>query len=180
MTSGFESSLNDMLAEIQKQREELMRFQRGVPEISGSARSKRRQVSAVVDARGDLVELKFHGSAFRSLASAELANIIVETIRDARAEAHRQLWDVVGESFPGGTGFAELVSGDYDWTESMSLPKPLLDLLQAPPPARHFPVARPADNRVEDDDVRVDEDGARADRQDAAREDNDSAESGRT
>src|SRR5947207_6872711 len=145
MTSAFESMLNDMLAEIQKQREELMRFQRGVPDISGSARSKRRQVSATVDARGDLVELKFHGTGYRSLAPVELASIIVETIRDARAEAHRQLWDVVGETFPGGTGFADLISGDFDWTESLSVPKPLLDLLQAPPRPRYEPPEYPSD-----------------------------------
>jgi hypothetical protein len=135
--------LNDMLAEIQKQREELIRLQRGVPDISGSARSKRRQVSATVDASGALVDLKFHGVAYRSLAPTELANIIVETIRNARTEAQRQLWDVVGESFPGGTGIADLISGDYDWTESLSLPKPLLDLLQAGPRSRRPPAGPP-------------------------------------
>jgi DNA-binding protein YbaB len=133
MTSAFEPVLNEMMAEIQKQRDELMRLQREMPEISGSARSKRRQVSATVDARGEVVELQFHGTGYRSLAPAELANIIVETIREARAEAQQHLWEVVGHSFPDGMGFAELADGTYDWTDPLSLPKPLLDLLHSPP-----------------------------------------------
>lgn len=157
MTSAFESMINDMMAEIQKQRESLVRLQQGAPEINGSARSKRRQVSATVDARGELIELKFHGTGYRSLAPAELATIIVDTVREAREEAHRQLWDVVGENFPNGTQFADLINGDYDWTESLSLPAPLLELLRTPLPGQEEPVTYPGGQRARDggDDVDV-------------------------
>lgn len=173
MNAAFESMLNDMLAEIQKQRESLIRLQQGAPEISGSARSKRRQVSAVVDARGDLVELKFHGMGYRSLAPAELATIIVDTVCEARAEAQRQLWDIVGENFPDETQFAEIVNADYDWTESLSLPKPLLDLIHASLPDQAETAVFPGDLHSGHDDRQVDAEAA-------VRDDRDDGKSGST
>jgi DNA-binding protein YbaB len=136
MTSAFESIISQVMADLEKQREELTRLQREMPEINGSAKSKRRQVSATVDARGDVVNLKFHGTGYRSLAPAELANVIIETIRDARAEAQKQLWDVVGDAFPEGMEFADLTTGNYDWSDTLALPKPLLDMLEAAPATR--------------------------------------------
>ncbi len=157
MTSPFESMINEMLAEIQKQRENLARLQQGAPEISGSARSKRRQVSATVDAKGELIELTFHGTGYRSLAPAELATIIVDTVRDAREEAHRQLWDIVGDNFPNGTQFVDVINGDYDWTDSLSLPAPLLELLRSPLPGHEqsslFPGGPTARDSGADTDV---------------------------
>jgi hypothetical protein len=139
MTSAFEPILNEVMAEIQKQREELMRLHREMPEISGSARSKRRQVSVTVDARGDVVELTFHGTGYRSLAPNELSAVIVDTIREAKANASRQLWDAVGDIFPDAADLADLMSGDVDWTDALSPPKPLLDLLKPPAPAARAP-----------------------------------------
>jgi hypothetical protein len=150
MTSPFEPFINDMLADIQKQRDEMIRLHREIPEISGTARSKRRQVSATVDARGEIVELKFHGTGYRSLAPAELAEIIVQTIRDARTEAHTKMRELIGETMPGGLDIADLLEGgELGWPDLLDPPKQLLDLLPPPPGPRppagmeHLPVLDP-------------------------------------
>ena len=87
MTSAFESAINDVLADIEKHRQGMAHMQESMREINGTARSKRRQVSAIVDSRGELLELKFHGTGYRNLAPAELADIIVSTVREACASA---------------------------------------------------------------------------------------------
>ncbi len=137
MTSGFESAFERVLADIEKKREDLERIQRSLNESTGSARSARRQVSATVDARGEITALKFHGQGYRSLPPAELADIIVSTIREARVAARTQMWESVQDLAPNGAQISELINGDHEWSaqvgEVFSLPQPLMDLLKAPP-----------------------------------------------
>jgi hypothetical protein len=135
MTSGFESAINEAMAELEKQRGELVRLSQGFNEITGEARSKRRQVSATVDARGDVVGLTFHGTGYRNLPPAELASVIVDTIRTARAAAQDRLWEELGDVMPEGAEWAEGMS-ETDWSksigESLALPQSLMDLLPGP------------------------------------------------
>ena len=132
MTSAFESAINEVLADIEKHRQGMAHMHESMREINGTARSKRRQVSAIVDSRGELLELTFHGTGYRNLAPAELADIIVSTVREARASATEQLYDSLEEAMPGGAALAEAAKS-ADWStlmsEGMKLPQPLLDLL---------------------------------------------------
>lgn len=133
MMPGFQSILNDAMAELDRHRESASRLHEGMKEVTGSARSKRRQVSVTVDARGDITELKFHGTGYRALSPAELADTILDTIRLAREAAQSTLWESLHDTLPAGADVADLVSGRYDWNaaigEAMTLPKPLMDLL---------------------------------------------------
>src|SRR4051812_12549200 len=133
MAHGFESILNEAMAELEKQRASLTRLHAGMEEVTGSARSKRRQVSVSVDARGDITELKFHGTAYRSLSPAELADIIVETIREAKQSAQSTLAESLRDVLPADAEVAEIVSGRYDWGtafgDALTLPQPLVDLI---------------------------------------------------
>jgi len=137
MTSAFESAINEIMAEMDKQRNDLVRLSRGIDEFTGDARSKRRQVSATVDARGEIVELKFHGTSYRSLPPTELANVIVDTIREAKAAAQAHMWDELGDVLPHGADMADVVSGKHDWSgsleDALTLPQSLMDLLKKPP-----------------------------------------------
>src|SRR3954464_11285812 len=111
MMPGFQSILNDAMAELDRHRESASRLHEGMEEVTGSARSKRRQVSVSVDARGDITELKFHGTAYRSLSPAELADIIVETIREAKQSAQATLAESLRDVLPADAEVAEIVSG---------------------------------------------------------------------
>jgi DNA-binding protein YbaB len=129
--------LNEAMAAIHKQRDDLMRQQQSLNEITATVRSKRRQISATVDARGELVDLKFHGQTHKNMSPEELGALIVETVRQARHDAQTQMWESVADTLPEGAEVADVVSGRYDWSdaigEALTLPKPLLDLLGNPP-----------------------------------------------
>jgi hypothetical protein len=136
VTSGFESAISEAMAELDKQRAELVRLSQGFGEITGDARSKRRQVSVTVDASGEVTHLAFHGTGYRNLPPAELAGIIVDTIRTARAAAHERLWEELGDVLPGGGEMAQAVSGNLDLAknlgESLTLPQSIMDMLSSP------------------------------------------------
>jgi DNA-binding protein YbaB len=133
MTSAFDSVFSEVMAELEKQRESLAELHKGLNEVNATVRSKRRQVSATVDGRGEIVELKFHGETFRTMPAPDLAKLIVDTIRQAKEEARSQSWESIGEALPDGAEIADVVSGDYDWSnalnEAMTLPEPLMDFL---------------------------------------------------
>jgi DNA-binding protein YbaB len=136
MTSAFESAIGDAMAELEKQRDSLAHLTEELGQISATARSKRRQVSVTVDARGEITELIFHGQGYKNLPPADLARLIVETIQDAKQAAQEQVWDSFGDSMPEGLEFAKATAGVEQWTDAlaaMRLPQPLMDLLSAPP-----------------------------------------------
>jgi YbaB/EbfC DNA-binding family len=133
MGPGFDSILNEAMAELEKQRGHLTQLHHNMGEVTGSAQSKRRQVSVSVDARGDITELKFHGLGYRRLPPAELADIIVETIGQAQQTARTAMLESLHDNLPEGADVADIVSGQYDWgkalEDELTLPKSLLDLL---------------------------------------------------
>jgi hypothetical protein len=57
--------------------------------------SKDHLVSATVNVRGELSELKFHTTKYRTMAPVQLASVLTEVIADARAE----MAGIVAETF---------------------------------------------------------------------------------
>jgi DNA-binding protein YbaB len=133
MTSAFESALNDMMAQMEKQREDLMRLQQSAGDVNVTARSKRRQVSVTVNGAGDIVDLKFHGHTYQTLAPNDLAKIILETIADARVQARERLWHNAADALPAGVDIDAVLAGNHDWVNTlgdmMTLPQPIVDIL---------------------------------------------------
>lgn len=142
MHSAFESAMNELLADFAKTRDEMLQTHQAMSGLTGTAKSKRRQVSAVVDAHGDLVELTFHGEGYRALPPRELADVIVRTIRAARESVQAQVWDCVGDRLPPGAEMRDVVAGRYDWSDALgevlTIPEPLLDALAAAAPKDPF------------------------------------------
>lgn len=141
MKEEYEAAFNEAVAEFEEQRDSFLQMQEDFDQITGSARSKRRQVSVTVDANGDIIELKFHGQGYRNLPPAELADIIVQTFREARREAQAQVSESVSDLLPPGVELEDLTN--IDWAEAfsgaMTLPEPLLDLLSRPPTVPSMP-----------------------------------------
>jgi YbaB/EbfC DNA-binding family protein len=134
MASAFEGIINEAMAELEKQRANLVSVQRNVAQVTGFAEAKRRQLSVRVDARGDIIELKFIGQGYRLLSPTELASTIVDTIRRARQDARNRLHESMAQSMPGAAKLSAVASGEVDWTESLeetlTIPEPLMNMLR--------------------------------------------------
>jgi DNA-binding protein YbaB len=132
MTSAFEAAISEAMAEVKKQRANLARVHEALDDSTVTVRSKRRQLSATVDGRGELVALKFHGDSYRTMAAADLATLVVDTVRLAKQEAQARLWESIADAVPGGADLVDAVSG-YDWSrgldEATVVPEPLVELL---------------------------------------------------
>lgn len=70
-------------------------------------------VSATVNARGEIAELRFHTDKYRMMAPAELASAVVEVVERARRDVAQQVSTAMGGLVPGDTSAREqAVAGD--------------------------------------------------------------------
>jgi DNA-binding protein YbaB len=137
MTTSFEETMNELKAEYEKAMKNLEEMQDTITGATGKARSKTRMISAVVDGRGELTELKFHNQAWRRMPPGELSKVIMQTITEAREAAQRQMWSKSKELAPNGLDFSEMLTGRAKWTEEFSrapaLPRVVQEILDRLP-----------------------------------------------
>jgi DNA-binding protein YbaB len=140
MAEQFESALKEIMAEYEQARKDITQLQRAVESAAGSARSKNRMISATVDGRGEVTEVKFHGQNWRSMAPGELGKLVVQTITAAREAAQKQMWSSISTLVPAGLDLSAAVAGRLDWSamtpEAVELPQVIQDFLAAQPPAQ--------------------------------------------
>jgi DNA-binding protein YbaB len=136
MADHYEESMNRLKAEFDQAVKGLDKMQESLDNTKGKARSKSRMVSAMVDGRGDVTELKFHTQAWRTMSPGELSKVIIQTINDARAAAQRQMWSSVSDLVPDGPDLSELLTGQVKWSEALSdmhkLPRIVEEFLAVP------------------------------------------------
>ena len=81
-------------------------------ETSHTSMSKRKLFSVTVGANGNLQSLTFNGENYRSLAPAELAQMIVDTVAKASAAVREEASAALNDLMPEiGTRFDRLTSG---------------------------------------------------------------------
>lgn len=112
MESRPEFDLNDAIAELRAEQTRIQAAAEHMSSITGSAVSKDRAVTATVDSRGRLVDLKLAGARYRRLAPAELAAVIVTTVQAAQDDASRGAVTALSGLMPGGLGLP--LDGDVD------------------------------------------------------------------
>ncbi|ANN15898.1 hypothetical protein SD37_09745 [Amycolatopsis orientalis] len=121
---GVEQALADLEREKQRLREVSKIWQ----ESTTTVRAKDNSFSMTFDGRGEVSELSFHGSKYRSLAPAQLAHQIVAVMRQGRAEAMAKVESVMGTSGMTGLDFSAVASGEVDPIEMVnSLLGPMIE-----------------------------------------------------
>ena len=141
----YAETMRSLRVEYEKTRADIVTMQEGLAGASASVRAKSRQVSATVDARGRLTELRFHGQAYRTMAPPELARLVLETVNRAHEKAQREMWTSAAGFLPSGVTVDDVVGGDVNWAsaiaEELRLPAFVQDLLDRT--GRGLPVDEP-------------------------------------
>jgi DNA-binding protein YbaB len=91
--------IEQMLAEARATHAQLAERAAEVEALTATAASKDRTVSATVDARGVLTELKITGQSWRELAPKELCSKIVDVVAQAQRDVQgrgQELFEGVG------------------------------------------------------------------------------------
>ncbi|GHH44123.1 YbaB/EbfC family nucleoid-associated protein [Lentzea cavernae] len=95
-----DTDLTGRLAEYARLAGRLRRVQDGITDVRATADSDDGLVHAVVGGRGELLELELDQRIFREQDAATLARKIVETVRDAAAEAERDAAGIAEKLMP--------------------------------------------------------------------------------
>ncbi|MDP9792688.1 DNA-binding protein YbaB [Catenuloplanes nepalensis] len=111
MSSPLHNQVEAAYAELSRQRAALAEVQTGLASTTSTVTSRNRAVSVTVDSRGAVTEIRFPTGAQRSMASAELGALLVETIEAARSEAMHRTVAAFDGLLPEGLPVAELLLG---------------------------------------------------------------------
>jgi YbaB/EbfC DNA-binding family protein len=76
-----------------------------------TATSPRKEVSVTVNHGGNLTSINFTGTAYKRLASKDLAALIMRTLDEAREKAADESAELVAPMVPSGVNARDLVSG---------------------------------------------------------------------
>ncbi|GAA4545110.1 YbaB/EbfC family DNA-binding protein [Amycolatopsis samaneae] len=110
--------------DLEKERRRIEEFEVKSQEAT-TTRAKDRSLSVSFNGRGELTELKFHGTKYREMPPAQLAHVIVETMTAARVEAMAKMSSLMGSDLLPNVDFAGLASGKVKISE-------IFDELMAP------------------------------------------------
>jgi YbaB/EbfC DNA-binding family protein len=114
MASPYEKMLEDALGAYQRQRERLTDVKEKMDALTSTATSARREVTATVGRTGELTELSFPTSAYKRMAPAELASVIVRTISEARQASIAASAEELAPMLPPGFSAQDMMSGKVD------------------------------------------------------------------
>ena len=114
MTSPYEKTMNDALAAYQQQREQLTHAREKLNTVTNSVTSPRQVVTATVGRHGEVIGLAFPTSAYKRMAPAELASVIIKTIQEAREKSLSQSADLLKPMLPKGFSAEDMLSGKTD------------------------------------------------------------------
>jgi DNA-binding protein YbaB len=106
--------LDELRRQFTDRMTEFTSLHKRLQELSASATSPQRLVTATVGAQGEVTALKFHSDGYRSMAQSELEHVLLDTIKRARRHVMDQMKDLVGPLAPVGASIDDILEGRFD------------------------------------------------------------------
>lgn len=120
--------INAAMAALDEERRRLAEISRIRREETTTVHAKDKSVSMTFDGSGELTELKFNGNKYRSMAPAELASLLIETVKLGRSRSMAKMTELMSSDSTPGIDIAGIASGKVDPSEVIdSLLNPMLD-----------------------------------------------------
>ncbi|WP_433261109.1 YbaB/EbfC family nucleoid-associated protein [Actinosynnema sp. CS-041913] len=130
MSTSYEHEMERTLAQYHEQRAGLADLQRALGEVSCSATAPRKVVTVSVGSQGEVTSLKFPTEAYKRMVPAELAEVILTTINDARSQALDETAKLLGAIMPPQFDARAIVEGKADLQAMMPAePRTAADIL---------------------------------------------------
>lgn len=137
---GFFSGTADPTARLEHERRRLADEQSRLEDLgrvwdgeTTTVRAKDNTFSMTFDGRGDLSEVAFHGTKYKTIAPAELGHRIVETLRQGRLESIQKMAATMSSSSVPGLDIVGIATGKVDPRQAVKdLIGPLLEGVGAP------------------------------------------------
>ncbi|ALV31358.1 YbaB/EbfC family nucleoid-associated protein [Streptomyces sp. CdTB01] len=131
MPGPYDQQIEDLLAQYRRQRDEAAETRRRINETTATVTAPRQTVKVTVGAQGEVTALEFPTGAYRRMAPRELAEVLLTTLQQARAEALRSVAGVLADGLPPGVTVPDLLQGRVDpaavLPEDPAMPDPVRD-----------------------------------------------------
>ncbi|MEU5309375.1 YbaB/EbfC family nucleoid-associated protein [Streptomyces sp. NPDC021562] len=114
MPSPYDRQIEDLLEQYRRQRDEAAETRRRINETTATVTAPRQTVKITVGAQGDVTAIEFPTGAYRRMAPKELADVLLTTLRQARAEALEGVTGVLSGQLPPGVTVPDLLQGRVD------------------------------------------------------------------
>ncbi|MEC3975214.1 YbaB/EbfC family nucleoid-associated protein [Amycolatopsis sp. H20-H5] len=111
---NYEEQLEQSIAQYREQQAGLVEFQRALGNISCSATAPRQVVTVSVGCQGEVTSLRFPTDAYKRMVPAELSEVILATINEARAQAMDEYAELLSPLLPEGINAKDIVTGKAD------------------------------------------------------------------
>jgi DNA-binding protein YbaB len=85
--SSLQDQIDQLMADFDRTTKAIDSMSKELNAASHTKRSKNRMVSVTVDSKGGITDLTFHTTAYRTMAQAELSQLLLSVIEEARAGA---------------------------------------------------------------------------------------------
>ncbi|MFD4879891.1 YbaB/EbfC family nucleoid-associated protein [Streptomyces sp. NPDC058420] len=114
MPGPYDLQIEDLLEQYRRQRKEAAATRRRINETTSTVTAPRQTVKITVGAQGEVTAIEFPTGAYRRMAPKELADVLLTTLRQARAEALEGVAGVLAEQLPPGVTVPDLLQGRVD------------------------------------------------------------------
>lgn len=117
MTSPMQNRLEQAMADLERHKTAVADFRTSLAEATTTIAPKNRSITVTVDGHGELTEVRFPSSSYRSMAPAELGRLIVDTVAEARTEARSKTMAVFQQVLPEGMPVVDMLRRPVDLDE---------------------------------------------------------------
>ncbi|MEU6268187.1 YbaB/EbfC family nucleoid-associated protein [Saccharopolyspora shandongensis] len=139
--------MSSALQALEEQQAKLAEYQRKLAETTTRVESPNRMVAIVLDGQAELREIKFLNTDYRTMAPAELGEVLLRTIQQGRAKAAEKVQELLPAEAFGDVDLHGLASGEADLGEMLGqIMRPALE-----DPLGGFPGQRPKQGEADDD-----------------------------
>ncbi|WP_225826402.1 YbaB/EbfC family nucleoid-associated protein [Streptomyces naphthomycinicus] len=114
MSTPYDEQLEELRAGYQAQLARIGELQSRMREVTGTATAKAQAMKVTVGPQGELLSVEFPTGAYRNMAPKELADLIVNTVQEARGKATTALAEVMAPHLPEGLDAEHLLRGTGD------------------------------------------------------------------
>ncbi|MFI0467237.1 YbaB/EbfC family nucleoid-associated protein [Saccharopolyspora sp. 5N102] len=111
--------MSSALQALEEQQAKLAEYQRKLAETTTRVESPNRMVAIVLDGQAELREIKFLNTDYRTMAPAELGEVLLRTIQQGRAKAAEKVQELLPAEAFGDVDLHGLASGEADLGEML-------------------------------------------------------------
>jgi DNA-binding protein YbaB len=129
--SVFSQQFDDLMAGYLEQLKKSDELRRKIGEISATVTAPAQAVKVTVGARGDVRALEFLTGAYKRMTPAELSDVLLTTINQAKDQAQTEYSALMNPQLPAGLTMADLLKGDFSFAAKLPQEPPVPDAVKA-------------------------------------------------